>query len=322
VEYRNLWGFKVSVIGLGTWALGNDRWWGPQKDEDSFLVLEKSIERGINLIDTAPIYGRGHSEELVGKFLEKKGLREKIILSTKLGLNWHKNKIFIDLRKERMREEIELSRKRLRTDYIDIYFVHWPSEDMNTKEVAEQMYEFYKKKWIKLIGVSNFSVAQMKEFLKYAPLHVLQPPYNFFKRDIEKDIIDFCLENKISIISYAALDSGVLTGKFFKENSKIPDDLCRRYHSELKGERFKINKYIIEKLEKIASRYKKTLTQFILNWTYNRKGITSILVGMRNLKQVEENILCTDFSIKEEDLKELEKIFSERLQLLKNIKEA
>lgn len=314
MEYRKLGSseLKVSALGLGTWAFGGDRWWGPQNDKDSISTLSKAIEEGINFIDTAPVYGKGHSEELIGRFLKKRGLREKIILATKLGLSWEKGKIYHNLKRERMWEEIDESRRRLQTDYIDLYQVHWPDPETSIKETAETMYEFYEKKLIKAVGVSNYSVEQMQEFMKYCPLHTLQPPYNMFRREIEREIVPFCIENNISIISYIPLHSGILTGKFFFKEVEIPDDLCRKNHRDLKEPYYSLNKEVLKKIREIASLYSKTLTQFVLNWTYHRRGISSILVGARNIKQLEENLGAVGWCIKEDDSKEVEKILEER----------
>jgi len=319
MEYRRISkvNIEISVLGLGTWAFGGDAWWGPQKDVDSLSVLEKAINEGINLIDTAPVYGKGHSEELIGKFLKKKRLRDKVIIATKLGLSWKNGRIYRDLSRKRMLEEIDESRRRLQTDYIDIYQVHWPDPNTPIAETATVMYEFYKKGLIRAIGVSNYSVEQMQEFMKYSPLHTLQPPYNMFKRDIEKDIIPFCIKNKISIISYIPLHSGILTGKFFFKNIKIPSDLCRKNHPDLKEPLFSVNKEILEKLNNLALKYNKTLTQLVLNWTYKREGITSILVGARNLDQLTENLGAVGWSLEPSDYKEIEKILQERIEKIK-----
>jgi len=316
MEYRNFLGFKISILGLGTWAFGSDRWWGPQEDKDSFTVLDEALKKGVNLIDTAPVYGRGHSEEIIGEFLEKRRLREKVILATKLGLSWEGGRIYHNLKKERMLEEIDESRKRLKTDYIDIYQVHWPDKNTPIGETATTMYEFYKKKIIKAIGVSNYSVEEMREFMKYSPLHFLQPPYNMFRREIENDIIPFCRKNNIGIISYISLHSGILTGKFFFENVKVPSDLCRKNHTDLKEPRFSINKETLLKIKKIAEKYNKTLTQFVLNWTYHQKGITSILVGARNKKQIEEILESVGWKIEKEDYEKVKEILFSREQLL------
>ena len=322
MEYKKIQGseIKLSVLGLGTWAFGCDAWWGKQDDRDSFSVLEKFLESGINLVDTAPVYGKGHSEELIGKFLKKKNRRKEMILATKLGLSWLGPKIYNNLKRKVMLKELDESRKRLQTDYIDIYQVHWPDPHTPIRETAETMYEFYNKGIIKAVGLSNYSVEQMKEFMRYSPVHTIQPPYNMFSRQIEEDVIPFCIENNISVIGYIPLHSGILTGKFFFEGVKIPSDLCRKRHKDLKPPLFSINKEILQDLKEIAFEYNKTLTQLVLNWTYNKKGITSILAGARDLKQLGENMESVGWKIKEEDLTKIESILRKRSEKIKMVK--
>ena len=314
-------GIHVSAMGLGTWVFGGGIWWGPQEDADSVSVLERALASGVNLIDTAPVYGRGRSETLIGAFLEKRGLRERVILATKLGLSWEGRRIYHDLKKKKMMAEIDESRKRLRTDYIDIYQVHWPDPNTPMEKIAEVMYDFYKKGIIRCIGVSNYSVEQMEVFMKYAPLHTLQPPYNMFDRTIESEIVPFCLNHNISLLTYVPLYSGILTGKFFAKGSVVPDDLCRRNKKDLKEPFYSINREIISELGEIAACYERTLTQLVLNWTYNREGVTSVLCGARNAKQFDENIGCSDFRISSDDLDRIENILKEREQRILQIDE-
>jgi len=314
MKYRKISGLEreISVLSLGTWAFGSDAWWGYQDDRDSWSVLERAVELGINLIDTAPVYGRGHSEELVGKFLKETNKREEIVLATKVGLDWDKSRIYHNLKRERMLKEIEDSFKRLQTDYIDLYQIHWPDPDTPIQESAETMYSFYQKGLIKAIGVSNYSVEQMREFMRYSPLHTLQPPYNMFRREIEKDIIPFCVENNISIINYVPLHSGILTGKFFFDNVRVPSDLCRKNNPDLKEPLWNINRDTLRRLKEISVKYGRTLTQLVLNWTFNREGITSVIVGARRVGQIEENAGSTDFEISREDMVMIEELLRER----------
>jgi len=313
MKYRKFSGIErdVSVLGLGTWAFAGDEWWGSQKESDSIGVLERAVELGINLIDTAPAYGWGRAEKVVGKFLKKTGARKKIVLATKLGLD-KRSPTYKNLRPERMREEIEQSFDRLGVDFIDIYQIHWPDPDVPISESAPVMKEFLDKGLIGAVGVSNYNVSQMKEFMKYSPLHSLQPPYSMFRREIEKDILPFCIENNLSVIVYSPLHGGVLTGKFHLDGAKIPEDERRKNIPDLKEPAFSRDKKILEKLREIANRYGKTLAQFALNWTFNQKGITTILVGARNIRQLKENINCTDFEISQEHLKQVEELLSQR----------
>jgi len=296
---------KISPVAVGCWSFGNDSWWGHQDDKRSLDVLVRAFELGINLIDTAPVYGRGHSEEVVGKFLKQSGLRSKAIVATKVGLNWDPNgpKIFHDLKPQRMIEEIDFSRKRLDIDMIDIYQVHWPDPDVPVAKVAELMHSFYDKGLIGAVGVSNYSPAQMEEFMKHCPLHSLQPQYSMFCRDIEKETVDFCVKHNIAILAYAPLFAGLLTGKFFLGDKPVPNDINRRMKKDhLCEPLFSVNKEFLAGLKKIADKYNKTLTQLVLNWTMNRKGITAVLAGARNCAQLEDNAGCTDWDISQEDL--------------------
>ncbi|MFH1519559.1 MAG: aldo/keto reductase [Candidatus Omnitrophota bacterium] len=315
MEYRKLGSssLEVSVICLGTWAFGGDKWWGHQEDKDSLSVLEETIRRGVNFIDTAPVYGRGHAEEVIGSFIAKSKLRKNIILATKLGLSWRGRDILHDLSSKRMREELDISRKRLKTDYFDLYQVHWPDPNTSIAETAEQMYKFYQDGLIKAIGVSNYSLAQIQEFKKYSPLHCLQPEYSMFERSIEEDIIPYCLENSLGIITYAPLYSGLLTGKFFLDGAKVPSDINRKMKKqELEEPCFSINKTTLLKLKKVADKYRKTLAQLVLNWNYNQKGITSAIAGTRKLTQLYDNLGSLGWKISEEDLKKIDKILKER----------
>ena len=182
------------------------------------------------------------------------------------------------------------------------------------------MGDFYKKGLIKSVGVSNYSVEQMKEFMKSSPLHVLQPPYNMFRREIERDIIPFCINNNIAVIGYIPLDSGILTGKFFFNNVKVPDDLCRKNHQDLSEPFFLINKHCLRQLKDIAVKYKKTLTQLVINWTQSRKGITSIIVGARKPYQVRENIEGIGWKIEKQDGQKIENILKAREDEINSLK--
>jgi aryl-alcohol dehydrogenase-like predicted oxidoreductase len=318
MQYRQINDLNLSVLSLGTWAFGGDKWWGKQEDKDSCQVLDAAIKKGITTIDTAPVYGRGRSERIIGSFIKKNNLREKIILATKVGLSWDGPKISHNLKKQRMLEEFDESRKRLQTDYFDIYQVHWPDPDTPIAQTAAVMSELYERGVIKVVGVSNYSVAQMQEFMKHSPLHVLQPQYSMFERGIEHDIVGFCIENNIGIITYAPLYSGILTGKFFFDNVKVPDDTNRQMKSlEFKEPRLTINKKTLSQLKDIAANYKKTLAELVINWNFNQKGITSAIVGIRRLSQLEDNLGSVGFTISREDMQKINQILNERESQIK-----
>lgn len=317
IEYEKLGKSElvVSKVSLGTWAFGSDEWWGLQDDKLSVETIWRAIDLGINLIDTAPVYGRGHSEIIVGKALKEKNLRDKVILATKVGLRWRGKLIYSNLRRESILEEFQESLERLDTDYIDLYQVHWPDPHTPISETASCLYELYQKKKIRTIGVSNYSVKEMVEFLKYSPLHSLQPLYNMFRREIEKDILPFCIENNISVIVYSPLNNGILTGKFFF-GEKIPKDEARKCNVDLRGRNFQINKRVILELDRITSKYSKKLSQLVLNWVIRREGVTSAIVGARNTKQIEENSGCMGWEILKEDLIKIEEILERRERLI------
>lgn len=310
----------ISAISLGTWAFGSDSWWGHQESRDSFKTIEEALHRGVNLIDTAPVYGRGHAEEVLGEFFAKNYQRDKVILATKAGLSWQERRIFHDLSEKKMLHEIDESRRRLRTDYIDLYQVHWPDPAVPIAQTAAIMQKFLSSGIIKAVGVSNFSINQIEEFMKYCPVHCVQPEFSMFKRDAKEDIIPFCVKNNIGIISYAPLYSSILTGKFFFEDVKIPGDINRKIKKpELSEPRYSINKKALSYLKELADSRGYTLTQLALSWNFNHEGITSSIVGMRKSQQVSENLSCLDFSMTAEELCSIDTILNEREASLKNL---
>ena len=194
LEHVDIPGTKLAPtrIALGTWAIGG--WmWGGSDDQESIRTIQSAIDRGITIIDTAPVYGFGHSEEIVGKALAEGGRRQNVVIATKVGLDWRDGQPFRNGSKTRIRKEIEDSLRRLQTDVIDIYQVHWPDTNTPIEETAQALAELYRAGKIRAIGVSNFSPAQMDAFRAVAPLHTAQPPHNLFEREAEKDVLPYCL---------------------------------------------------------------------------------------------------------------------------------
>ncbi len=214
----------ASRICLGTWAIGG--WmWGGTEEQESIETIHKAFELGINMIDTAPAYGFGKSEEIVGKALKQYGHRENIILATKVGLEWKDGQVFRNSSRQRIMQEIDDSLKRLQTDYIDVYQIHWPDTSVPFEETAQALLSLRESGKIHAIGVSNFSTIQMKEFLKFAPIHTSQPPYNLFERAIEKDLLPFTEKSGIITLAYGALCRGLLSGKMNSDTKFKGDDL-------------------------------------------------------------------------------------------------
>jgi aryl-alcohol dehydrogenase-like predicted oxidoreductase len=213
---------KVSRIALGTWAIGGWMWGGTNEDE-SIQTIHAALDRGINLIDTAPVYGFGRSEEIVGRALAQNGRRKQAVIATKVGLAWKDGNPYRNGSKSRIVQEVEDSLRRLQTDVIDLYQVHWPDPNTAIEETAEAMAALYRAGKIRAIGVSNFSPEQMDAFRAVAPLHTAQPPYNLFERGIEKAVLPYCRDNGITTLVYGSLSRGLL--------STIPNSRCRAFVS-------------------------------------------------------------------------------------------
>ncbi len=214
----------VSRICLGTWAIGG--WmWGGADEKDAVRTIQVALERGITLIDTAPVYGFGRSEEIVGKALAEGGRRHHALIATKVGLEWRDGKVYRNSSPTRLRRELEDSLRRLKTDRIDIYQVHWPDPSVPIEETAEVLGAFLKEGKVQAIGVSNFNPAQMDRFRQVAPIHTTQPPYNLFERSIEDDVLPYAHRHGITILAYGALCRGLLAGKISSATQYQGDDL-------------------------------------------------------------------------------------------------
>jgi aryl-alcohol dehydrogenase-like predicted oxidoreductase len=277
-------GLKVSRVAIGTWAIGG--WmWGGTDEAESIATIRAAIEHGINVIDTAPVYGFGRSEEIVGKAVANGDLRSNVVIATKVGLEWQGGKVFRNANRARIMREIEDSLRRLRTDYIDVYQVHWPDPLVAIEETAEAMYALYNQGKIRAIGVSNFSIDQMNRFRRVAPLHVLQPPYNLFEREIEADLLPYCRENKITTFGYGALCRGLLSGRMRAATAFGGDDL-RRSDPKFVVPRFAQYLSAVQKLDQLAQqRFGKRVIHLAVRWMLDQ-GITTALWGARHPNQL------------------------------------
>lgn len=278
---------QVTPVGLGTWAIGG--WmWGGTDEAQSIDTIHRAIDKGIGLIDTAPVYGFGRSEEIVGKALAN-GRRDQVALATKVALNWNgdHDKIWRDSTASRIEQEVEDSLKRLQTDRIDIYQVHWPDPKTPMEETARALENLYQAGKIRAIGVSNFTPAQMDELQKSVPLHSLQPPYNLFERDIEKEILPYCRENGIATITYGGLCRGLLTGKMREDTQFTGDDL-RKNDPKFQGERYRQYLNAVAELDAFAKeRYQKNVLALALRWLVDQPGVTTALWGARRPEQLD-----------------------------------
>jgi len=275
---------EVSRIALGTWAIGG--WmWGGNDEADSIAAIQTAVEQGITLIDTAPVYGFGRSEEIVGKALAQAGLRSKVQIATKAGLNWSNGRVFRDSRPQRILSEIDESLKRLRTDYIDLYQVHWPDLETPFEITASVLEDLRKAGKVKTIGVSNFSPAQMDSFRATAQLDAVQPPYNLFEREIEADVLPYAGQTNLTVLCYGALCRGLLAGKITADTDFIGDDL-RNYDPKFQQGRFQQYLAAAEELKTLAKqRYGKSLPAFAVRWILDQ-GPTIALWGVRRPGQL------------------------------------
>jgi len=303
---------RASRIGLGTWAIGG--WlWGGAEDNESVKTIHAALAKGINLIDTAPVYGFGRAEEVVGRALQEFGKRDQVIIATKAGLEWRKEKIFRNSSSERLRQELEDSLRRLRTDYIDLYQIHWPDSLVPIEETAKAMDGFLKEGKVRAIGVSNFSSQEMMSFRKVAPLHTNQPPYNLFERGIEKEILPFCRQNKIAVLAYSSLCRGLLSGKM-TEHTRFNADDIRRWDPKFQSPRF--NQYIhaTSSLNALAKqKWNKNILGLALRWILDQ-GNTIALWGARRPDQLERLQDAFGWTIDPESMKEIDQILKENIQ--------
>jgi aryl-alcohol dehydrogenase-like predicted oxidoreductase len=276
---------KVSPVAIGTWAIGG--WmWGGTDEVQSVSTIRAALDHGINIIDTAPVYGFGRSEEIVGKAIAEARLRSRVLIATKVGLGWEGGRVFRDASRARIMQEIDDSLRRLRTDYIDIYQVHWPDPLVTIEETAEAMHALFKQGKIRAIGVSNFSVGQMERFRAVAPLHVLQSPYNLFERGIEADLLPYCRKNKIATLGYGALCRGLLSGRMRSDTVFEGDDL-RRTDPKFREPRFGQYLAAVQQLDRLAQqRFSKRVIHLAVRWMLDQ-GITTALWGARRPDQLQ-----------------------------------
>ncbi|MBD3217430.1 MAG: general stress protein [candidate division Zixibacteria bacterium] len=301
-----------SRIGLGTWAIGG--WmWGGTDEKKSIDTILRALERGVNLIDTAPIYGFGKSEEIVGKAMAEYRQRERIVLSSKAGLEWKGDEVFRNASKKRLMQEIDDSLKRLKTDYIDVYHVHWPDPATPIEETAETMNKILESGKIRAIAVSNFSIDQMETFMKESPLHVSQPPYNLFEREITETQLPFCKDNNIAILAYGSLCRGLLSGKMSEERVFEGDDL-RKMDPKFQMPKFKEYLNAVDQLDKFAQdKHNRRVIHLAVRWMLDN-GVEVALWGARRPDQLDAVDEIWDWSLSKNDLAEIEQILNNNIK--------
>ncbi|GGG95156.1 aldo/keto reductase [Silvibacterium dinghuense] len=304
----------LTPIGYGAWAIGGGNWefaWGAQDDDESVRTIERALDLGLNWIDTAAIYGLGHSEEVVAKALRQNP--HKPFVFTKCSMRWHEDRsIYRSLKAKSLEEEIENSLRRLGVDTIDLYQIHWPNPDEEIEEGWETLARFQQQGKVRYLGVSNFSVAQMKRAQKIAPITSLQPPYSLLRRDIEAEILPFCRENNIGVINYSPMVSGLLTGKMTAERiAQMPADDWRRKSPNFNEPKLSRNLKLVEILREIGKTHGVEAGVVAIAWTLRNPAITAAIVGARRPDQVDGVLPAATFRLSEEEASRLERFLAE-----------
>ena len=289
MEYATIHGtdLKPSRIGLGTWAIGG--WmWGGTDEQRSIQTICTALDRGITLIDTAPAYGQGRSEEIVGKAVQRWGHRDRVVLATKVGLEWGRSGDPVrNASRARIEREIVDSLRRLRTDYIDIYQVHWPDPVVPIEETAEALHRLHTRGLIRAIGVSNFSPQQMEVFRQAAPLHTAQPPYNLFERQAEAKVLPYCRAHGIATLTYGSLCRGLLSGRM-RPDSRFADDDLRHTDPKFRAPRYAQYLRAVAALERFAREcYGRSVLALAVRWALDRSGVLMALWGARSPEQLD-----------------------------------
>jgi aryl-alcohol dehydrogenase-like predicted oxidoreductase len=297
---------NITVLGLGAWAIGGGDWefgWGGQDDADSISAIHRALGLGVNWIDTAAIYGLGHSEEVVARALNTwPGTRPYVF--TKCSMRWSdehdksKRKIYRSLKRESLREELEASLRRLQVEAIDLYQIHWPEPAEDIEEGWETLQQFQREGKIRWAGVSNFSVAQMEQVKKFGVITSLQPPYSLIRRDIEAEILPYCERNGIGVLAYAPMASGMLTGKMTRERiASLPEDDFRKHHRNFQGANLERNLKLVELLREIGAGHGKSAGEVAIAWALRNSAVTAAIVGARNARQIEGTIGAAIFRL-------------------------
>jgi aryl-alcohol dehydrogenase-like predicted oxidoreductase len=308
----------LSRLGQGTWAIGGAGWkygWGSQDDKDSIAVIHEALDLGINWIDTAAVYGLGHSEEVVGRALA--GRRDKVFVATKCGRKGTpEGSIESDLGAASVRAELEASLRRLKTDWIDLYQVHWPDPEPKIEEAWTEIAKAVKAGKVRHAGVSNFNPAQMKRIQGIHPITSLQPPYSMLRRDIEQEILPFCGENGIGVICYSPLQMGILSGAFSRERvASLAEDDLRIRNPQFIEPALSRNLGLVESLRPIAQRNGRSVGELALSWVLRRPEVTAAIVGGRRPGQAKDLAAAADWNLSARDIADIEAALAEREKL-------
>jgi len=303
---------EITTLGYGAWAIGGTGWdfaWGPQDDADSIAAIHRSLELGVNWIDTAAVYGTGHSEEVVARALKDwHGARPYVF--TKCVMRWDdQGHVSMNYKADSIRRECEDSLKRLQVEAIDLYQIHWPPEDngLGLEEAWQTLASLQKEGKVRWIGVSNFSAAQIKRAEKIAPVTSLQPPYSLIRRQIEAETLPYCKKRGIGVIAYSPMASGLLTGAMTRERAAaLPPDDFRSRNPEFQEPQLSKNIELVERLRKVGTRHGRTPGEVAIAWVLGNPAVTGAIVGARNGKQAEGVMRAGELKLTPEEISEIE----------------
>ena len=302
---------EITPVGFGAWAIGGGGWaaaWGPQDDDEAVGAIRRAVELGINWVDTAAVYGLGHSEELVAQALKGFPAADRPYVFTKCSLVWDENREISNvLKRDSVKRECEESLRRLQVDVIDLYQIHWPRPDEQIEEGWAALAELKDEGKVRHIGVSNFDAGQMERADAIAPVETLQPPYNMLRRDIEAEILPYASENDIGVIVYSPMASGLLTGKMTRERvENMPADDWRRNNEQFNDPKLSQNLDLVERLREIGERHEKSPAEIAIAWTLRHPAVSAAIVGGRRPDQVDGIVGAADFRLSESEVEEVE----------------
>lgn len=307
---------KITPVGYGAWAIGGSGWqfaWGSQDDNDSAAAIHRALELGVNWIDTAAVYGLGHSEEVVARALKSWSGRKPYVF-TKCGLRWdNRGQVKKVLHADSIRQEVEDSLRRLGVDTIDLYQIHWPP-DPDSSELEEgwsTLADLKREGKVRWIGVSNFSVQQIQRASAIAPITSLQPPYSLLHREVESDILPYCQKHGIGVIVYSPMASGLLTGAMTRERiAKLPNDDWRKAHSDFNEPNLSRNLALVDLLQQIARKHGRSAGEVAIAWTLQNPAVTGAIVGARNAKQAEGVMRAADIHLSGDEILQIAEFFA------------
>jgi aryl-alcohol dehydrogenase-like predicted oxidoreductase len=306
-------GMELSPIGIGAWAIGGGGWkfgWGPQDDSESIAAIHAALDYGVNWIDTAAVYGFGHSEEVVGRALAGRSSRPYVF--TKCERVWDdQGEIRGILKADSIRKECENSLRRLKIDTIDLYQIHWPDPDPDVEEGCSELAKLKKEGKVRWIGVSNFNVAQMERCRPIAPVTSLQPPYSAILPEVQNEILPYCQQQGIGVIVYSPMRSGLLSGTMTRERvANFPEDDFRKRHVHFQEPNLSRNLALAELMKKIAAPHGRTAGEVAIAWTLRHPAVTAAIVGMRSAEQVEGVIGAMEFRLSPEEIRQIDEFRS------------